>query len=139
MQGGSKLATSITAGGWRLVAIAIAAAVGIGLAKFAVVGLLLHLQTPGMYLRLQDSILTGVLAAIAVWAALIVASERRKALLEKVETIAMLNHELRNALEVILANEYLSESSKGAAILESVQRIDRTLDQIVGKSRRRSQ
>jgi signal transduction histidine kinase len=132
MQAGSKLASLLMGSGWRIVGTAVVTAIGIGLAKFAVVSILVRLETPGMYLRLQDAILTGVFAALAVSAALEIASERRKILLQQVQTIANLNHELRNALEVILANEYLTESSKGAAILESVQRIDRTLDKIVG-------
>lgn len=85
-----------------------------------------------MYLRLQDSILTGVLTAIGVWASLMIATERRKFVLKEIQTVANLNHELRNALEVILGSAYLAESSKGGAILDSVERINRTLDSILG-------
>jgi signal transduction histidine kinase len=139
MNSGSKLALSLTTRGrWRLVATVIVLAAGIAAAKFLVVTLLVRLQVPGILLRLQDSILTGALAAVAIWAAMRIASVRQKILAEQVETIAALNHELRNALEVILGLEYLSESTKGAAILESVQRIDRTLDQILGPKPRKS-
>jgi hypothetical protein len=137
MQPGSKLAFSLTSSRWRIAGTALAAALGVGSAKFVAVSILLRLKTPTMYLRLQDGILTGLLAALAVWAVLEIVSERRKILLEQVRTIGNLNHELRNALEIILSNEYLAQSSRGDAILESVQRIDRTLENIMGKAGKR--
>jgi hypothetical protein len=134
MRADSKVASLLTGGkDWRIFGTAIVTAVVVGLAKYAVVGVLVRLETPAMYLRLQDSILTGLLAAVVVGAALTISNVRRKFLLKEVETVASLNHELRNALEVILGSEFLALSNKGEAILDSVERINRTLDNIVGR------
>ncbi len=49
-----------------------------------------------------------------------------------VDQVISVDHELRNALEVILGSDYLKQSTKGEAILDSVERINRTLDSILG-------
>jgi len=133
----SKLAVFLTENGRRIVIAGMGTAIIVGAAKFGLVSFLLHIQTPRAYLRLQDAVITGFLAAIAVCAVLQFASERRKFIRNEIRTVANLNHELRNALEVIIGSEYLAESSKGDAILESVERINRTLNNLLsGESRR---
>lgn len=135
---GSRLALFITASTMRVTAVAVTAAVCLSVAKFALITLIVEWHGNGVYLRLQDAVLTGVLAGIGAWAGLMVTRERRKYVLKQVQTVAKLNHELRNALEVIIGNEYLKESNKCDAILESVERINRTLDSILGTEPRKS-
>ncbi len=132
-----KLAGTIVDSATRVAATALVCAVAAAVAKFAVVGVLLQYSTPSRYLRLQDSVLTGIFTAIGVWAALMIVRARRKYVLKQVETVANLNHELRNALEVILGSEHLVHSRQGEAILESVERINRTLDQVLQKTPRK--
>ena len=129
---GSKLALYVTASTGRIAAVALTVATCAGLAKYGLVALLVRWHTNAVYLRLQDTILTGVLVGLGVWAGLMVTHERRKYIMKQVETVAQLNHELRNALEVILGSEYLNKSNKGEIILDSVERINRTLDAILG-------
>ena len=43
------------------------------------------------------------------------------------ETVAELNHHVRNALQVIRESHYLPEDRQAQAVMESVDRIDRTL------------
>ncbi len=129
---GSKLALYITASTKRITGVAVAAAVCLSVAKFAVITVIIAWHGNGVYLRFQDAVLTGVLVGIGVWAGLMITRERRKYVIKQVQTVARLNHELRNALEVILGSEYLKQSTKGEAILDSVERINRTLDSILG-------
>lgn len=131
MQLGSKVAAYLTESNWRILAAGISTALVVGVAKFGLVSFLLHIQTSRAYLRLQDAVLTGLLAAVAVWAVLQITSERRKYIRREIQTVANLNHELRNALEVIIGSDYLHQSNKGDAIFDSVERINRTLNNIL--------
>jgi len=110
----------------------IAIAVGItlfvvGVAKFLIVLLLLDIGVARAVLQVQDAILTGGLAAALVWVLLAAVEVRQKQVQQQIRVVADLNHHLRNALTIILASEYLRESEKATAILESVERIDTTL------------
>ncbi len=126
-----KLARGIVDSATRVALAALACAILAGIAKFVIVGILVRFEIPSQYLRLQDSVLTGIFTAIGVWAAFMIVRERRRVVLRQVETVAALNHELRNALEVILGSDYLANSKQGEAILSSVERINRTLDSIL--------
>lgn len=103
----------------------------IALCKFAVIYLLLYAGASVDAMRLQDSLTTGLLGGLAVWVALSVARFRREQIREQVRVIGDLNHHLRNALSVILNSQYLPEHEQKNAVLASVDRIDRALQQIV--------
>jgi len=135
---GSKLSGCVTQSGWGIVSAGAATAAIVGFLKFGAVSFLLHLNAPRDYLRMQDAILTGLLAAAAVCAVLWGVKQRRKYVRGEIQTVANLNHELRNALEVIIGSEYLAQSSKGEAILESVERINRALNNILGSQARKA-
>jgi hypothetical protein len=53
--------------------------------------------------------------------------------------VADLNHHLRNALDIILASDYLRQTDRATAICESVERIDHALTNIIGARRHESQ
>jgi signal transduction histidine kinase len=116
----------------KISAVIVSAFVVAGSAKFLIVTVLVHLHVPQMFLRLQDAILTGALAAILVLTVLLAVASRRKRVQEELQTIAMLNHEIRNALEVIIGSDYLPQSEQAAAIIQSVDRINRTLKGLLG-------
>lgn len=130
-----NLAAALTGSNQRIAAVGVAAFVVAGSVKFAVVGLLLNFGVHRKYLRLQDAALTGALAALLVSSALIAMAARRRYVLQQIQVVSNLNHELRNALEVILGSEYLPQSAQAEAILESVNRIERTLVKVLGSSR----
>jgi signal transduction histidine kinase len=129
---GPKLAAFFTESRLRIISAGAVIALIVGAVKFGLILFLLHVHTPQALLKLQDSVLTGVLAALAVCAVLVIARERRRYIRNELKSVANLNHELRNALEVLVCSEYLAESSKGEAILESVERINRTLNDLLG-------
>lgn len=99
----------------------------VSVAKFALVRSLLSMGVPRELLQAQDAIITGALTAALVWALLIAERVRRTQQEEQLRVVADLNHHLRNALEIIFESEYLRDSDKATAILESVKRIDAAL------------
>ncbi|HYG99834.1 MAG TPA: hypothetical protein VD837_11940 [Terriglobales bacterium] len=99
--------------------------------KFAAVGMFWRFGVTRRFLRLQDAAMTGALAALIVWLLLWAVAERRRDVREQIQAVSMLNHDLRNALEVILGSEYLPKSSQAEAILGSVTRIERTLQKLL--------
>lgn len=103
----------------------------IALCKFIVINLLLYAGASVDEMRLQDSVMTGLLGGLAVWVALSVARFRRDQIREQVRVIGDLNHHLRNALSVILNSQFLPAHEQKDAVLASVDRIDRALQQIV--------
>jgi type II secretory pathway component PulM len=81
------------------------------------------------------SVSDGLAALIAAIFALTVvrhASERRKAVLQRLQMVAELNHHIRNALEIIQLTAHFTDNTKAiAAINEAATRIDRALKEIL--------
>jgi signal transduction histidine kinase len=118
-------------------AVAVAGAFVLAAAlKHALVTALIYFHSPRFYLRAQDAVLTGALAALMVWALLVAVAARRRYVRQQIEAVANLNHELRNALQVILGSEYLPKTDKADAILESVERINNNLSRLLGQHSR---
>jgi hypothetical protein len=60
--------------------------------------------------------------------------QRRKEVLRRLETISLMNHHIRNALQIISSSAYITdEKSELAAINQSVQRIQWALREILPK------
>jgi Co/Zn/Cd efflux system component len=104
------------------------AAVLAGLTEFAVHEALTRLSAPEIFHAALDAILMGFATAIITSFLLLAIRERHRRMLQEVRRVAELNHNVRNALQVIVHNQYLPQSEQDAdAILESVQRIDDSL------------
>lgn len=113
------------------------ALIAAGTAKLVIVLLLARLGTPPEFMRYQDAVITGILIAAFVWAFLEAERARQREQQRQIQVVADLHHNLRNALEVILASEYLRQTDKATAILQSVERIDRTLRVILSEEDQR--
>lgn len=83
--------------------------------------------TSGRAYATIDAIVIGCVAATIGALVLVGVRERRKRDIEHLRTVAELNHSVRNALEVIVHSHYLSRNDHTTEVLESVDRIDRTL------------
>ncbi len=79
------------------------------------------------------------LTSLSCWLVLEAAHERRLRVSEELERAARLNHNIRNALDVITSAGYLiNDQTHGPAVVASVERIDRVLKQeYPGPERRR--
>ena len=101
-------------------------------------GYLLHIFVMRMNVSPQaqtgiESVLLCCAAALAPFLLLIAARERRRRVVDDLRRIAQLNHEVRNALQVIVYGEYESAATPTehrTAILGSVEQIDKTLRQL---------
>ena len=78
----------------------------------------------------MDAIFVGITASVLATVWLFAARERRKRVLQDMRTIAELNHNVRNALEVIVHSHYGSDDQHTEMVLESVERIERTLREL---------
>ncbi len=84
---------------------------------------------------LMDASIVGLAAATVTAISLFAARERRKRVLHEVRKIAELNHNVRNALQVIVHSHYGLADDHTGMVLDSVERIERTLEELfpIGK------
>lgn len=86
-----------------------------------------RMRTPLKWHAGADAILIAVLTMSLVSLVIATARARRRQVLQEMRTVAELNHHVRNALQVIRESHLLPESQQAQAVVESVERIDRTL------------
>lgn len=77
-----------------------------------------------------DACVIGVAVTLLVWFLFAATRIRRRYILEHVRRVAELNHEVRNALQVIVDAQYVSRTPQTDAVMDSVQRIDHTLREL---------
>jgi len=98
-----------------------------GAVEFTAHELLAQLDLPQLADALLDALLVGCCFAAAVWVVLVENRDRRARVRQDLERIAELNHEIRNALQVILHSHFDADPKRREMILESVTRIDGVL------------
>ncbi len=101
-----------------------------GVIEFMVHEALAQLDVPPLVDALLDSFLVGCAFAFGVWALLAGNRERRARVRQDLERIAELNHEIRNALQIILHSQFGADPERRDMILESVTRIDGVLRRV---------
>ena len=115
---------------YRLLA-SLVSALCFGVLEFTVHQLLARTDISPLADSLVDAISIGLLVGVAVWVALLVKSERRQRLRKDLERIGELNHEIRNALQVIRYSHFDADGQHQAMVIESVERIDAALKRLV--------
>ncbi len=123
----SRLITLITSSKRAVGITTVVILIMVGPLKFTLVRTLLSMGLPRELLQAQDAILTAALAAALVWVLLMAVRVRHAQQEEQIRVVADLNHNLRNALQVIFGSDYLLQSDKATALLESAERIDHSL------------
>ncbi len=123
----SSAALYITATPLRIVISVWAIACIAGLAEFLILVGLARLGVSRLSMIVQSSVVTGFVTGGFVWTLMLMFSLRRKYMRKKLQVVRDLNHELRNALEVILQSGYLQNDERLPALLSSANRIERTL------------
>ena len=104
----------------------------IGTAAFALVEFIFHialasLGVPILADAVVDAGLCGLTFGILLWVALAAIRERRLRVREDLDRISDVNHEIRNALEIITQCQFNAEPTHREMVLESVNRIDAVL------------
>ncbi len=134
----SRVATFLTDSPARIVLSTVFVFVFAGGTKYFAVAALWRFHAERWLLRGQDVVLTGLLASSFFATLMLAFASRRHYVLRQVQLASTLNHEVRNALEVILGSDYLPEPDQSRAVMESVERINRTLNSVLdGPPRRR--
>lgn len=124
----------------RRIVVASCVVVGIlAVTDYELLSALAHLNVPRTSIRMENAIVTGCMGAALTWALLTMVALRRQYLGAKVRVIAELNHELRNALDVILSSGYLPEGERLPALYESANRIDKALTQLMKEAAARNE
>jgi hypothetical protein len=94
--------------------------------------LLLKEGVPRFDVLLLANLLTGFVAAALFWQARSRTREKERLLEQKLETIAVMNHHVRNALQVVAYYGYQNDDQKaGTLIHESIARIEWTLKEVL--------
>ena len=112
-----------------LKAFCFSAMVGLGAAavEYVAHALAMRIGFSELAHALFDSVLIGVSAGILMWFLLLAMHMRRGQVLHRVRVISELNHNIRNALQVIVSSHYMSRPQQTEVIMESVRRIEQTL------------
>ncbi len=113
-----------------IVSASLAACVA-GLVEFAIPIILTQLKVSRLSAEIENAVLAGAITGMFVWALLVMFSWRRRYMRTKLQVVAELNHELRNALEVILHSGYLPDGQRYPALLSSAERIDKALEELL--------
>ncbi len=114
----------------RLIAATLASGAIAGVGEYvihtAVTGAQLWLDLP----TLLDSGIMATITAVLMYIALRGWRVRRMLLLQRLLMVAELNHNVRNALQMLLYSPYLPPKEQTQAVLESVDRIESTLKEL---------
>jgi hypothetical protein len=77
---------------------------------------------------LFDSAVSGIVAATLVWIVLVLAVQRRNRILRDLRIVAELNHNVRNALQILLGTSQTTrDAAQAETICDCVGRIEHTL------------
>ncbi|MCI0350128.1 MAG: phage holin family protein [Acidobacteriales bacterium] len=117
-------------GKWRPRLVAIAC----GILTWGITQLLHFLLSPAELIlrRMPGDVFGGVLVGLLLYRVMDQAYQQRAAVLARLETIARLNHQIRNALHVISLSAYTTQNKQAIdTIGESVERINRSLREIL--------
>lgn len=112
---------------WRIAATAVAVGVAAGVMEYLIHTTIMDFALPPLMLAVLDSSVAAFIAAVAMFFVLVEGRARRRILLEHLRNVAHLNHEVRNALQLIVYSKYLAPQEQAEAVLNGVNRIDRTL------------
>jgi hypothetical protein len=86
-----------------------------------------HMGPPLAFHASVDAGVIALLTMTIVSAGIVAARARRRRMIQELKTVAELNHHVRNALQVIRDSHLLPEEQQTQAVIESVDRIDKTL------------
>jgi hypothetical protein len=98
--------------------------------EFIVHQLVWSAQLPRITHAIVDAAFMGCGSALFTFAWLSALRARRRKVREDIQKIVELNHQVRNALEVIVGSQYAPDSERARLVLQSVDRIDLTLGEL---------
>jgi hypothetical protein len=113
------------------VAVALTGFVIFGAIESALHGALTHFGISRRTSELVSTSLCSVLFGLTLLFGLSAIRERRKHVRENLDRVAEINHEIRNALQIIADSQYDTKQRHREMVLESVARIDLVLTRVL--------
>jgi hypothetical protein len=101
-----------------------------GSVEFGVHQLVSTLALPSESVAVLDASTIGVTFGLAVWLLLVSNCERRTRVRTDLQRIVDLNHEIRNALEIIADSHFDADTAHRKMVMDSVTRIDTVLKRL---------
>ena len=98
--------------------------------EFAVHIMMVRLGMPQVLDTAVHAITCGTLFALLLWALLTALRERRSHVRKELDRIVLLNHEIRNALQIIADSQFDPAARHRDMVLSSVERIDVVLSRL---------
>jgi hypothetical protein len=127
-----RLMTWIVGSRWGIpIAVLVASAIAAG-GKLLAASLLLHDPWRHEGLIGVDTSISAILTGSLVWVLLTAVRDRRRRLIDYVRRVAELNHQVRNALQVIVYQAAIEEKApeSSALLTSAVRRVDAALNEI---------
>ena len=119
---------------WKMILLTLVAAILVFFSGATLDWLVFHERESRIFAVGISDVLAGVVAGVLVYRLLQYERDRRRALRQRLEIIADMNHHVRNALQVISLSAYSSNDRRQLdAIKESVSRIQWALREILPK------
>ncbi len=117
---------------WQLWCLALAVGVCVFFASMAIDFILYRSGVMPLAMFSVSDGLAGAIAAIFALTLVNHASERRRAILQRIQMVSELNHHIRNALELIQLSAHFTEDAAAiATINDAAKRIDWALKEIL--------
>lgn len=91
---------------------------------------LARLGMPPTMDAIPDACISGLLFGLLMWVGLSSVGERRLHVRQELARICELNHEIRNALQIIADSQFDADPRHREMVLESVERIDVVLNRV---------
>ena len=115
----------------RIAAVVVVCAAAAGLLDYAVNYFLTGYSVTHNTQRLINASVVGSAIGLVTLLIFLGARERRRRLLEDLRKVAELNHQVRNALQVVVYSQFVPQSlEQRQAVMASVERIDKTLREL---------
>jgi hypothetical protein len=114
----------------------ILSALAFGVVELAIHMMLASFGVPAAADAAFDAGLCGVTFGLLLWLFLAAIRERRRLIRGELDRISEVNHEIRNALQIITHSHFNAEPQHREMVLESVNRIDAVLKRILPGIRR---
>lgn len=115
---------------WKSILAVVVVGVCTGLSEYFLDIYLRRIEINQALDDLMDACVVGLASAAVAGIWLLAARERRKRVLQEMSKIAQLNHNIRNALEVIVHSHYVPGDDHTNCVLDSVESIERTLEEL---------
>jgi hypothetical protein len=114
----------------RNLGASIAAGVFTGVVEYIAHTTLVRAHLPRNLPSAVDAAIIALMAALLVYTLLRQWRLRRAMVVRELNTVAELNHQVRNALQTIVYSQYVQQQDQARAVLESVDRIAKTLNEV---------